>query len=105
MYPNDTHAALLELERQRTGGVYESTGDYRCENGCAGAQALFFVEGQILCEKCLADYLRKAMAAVIENARAAETYPEVPDVLADIIDDMAETELLNYAEYYYSRAV
>ena len=103
-FENDTNEAILELERQRTGEIYEDAGAYRCDHGCAACHDLFFVGENILCEKCLVDYLHGAVAEIIELAKLTkEEHAEVFDLLADIIDDMCESELVNYAEYYYSR--
>ena len=101
---NDTRQAVQELERQRLGLVYESAGDYRCENGCVDS-VLFFAEGRILCEKCLLAHLRKTLAAALEQMRSSwDEEAEVFDLLADLLEDSSDEMLLGYAQYYYAQA-
>lgn len=104
-FENNTNEAILKLERQRTAEIYEDAGEYRCDHGCVGYHDLFFVGEYIFCEKCVVEYLRSTVAEIIELAKLTKGEDaEVLDLLVDIIDDMCETELINYAEYYYSRA-
>lgn len=104
-FENDTQAALLELERQRTREIYESAQDYRCEHGCA-AEDVFFAGEHVFCEKCLVEYVQKSLAEIIELARLTDAEnTEVFDLLADMIEDMSDDTLLNYAQYYYSRVM
>lgn len=102
-FQNDTRAAIRELERQRTGEIYESADAYRCENGCM-ADKLFFVDERVLCGKCLIAELRGVMAEVLELARMTrEEYTEVFDLLADFVEDTGDDVLLEYAQYYYAQ--
>lgn len=105
-YNNDTHQAILELERQRTGNYamdYDDDCIYKkeCDECSKHGEYLFNVNSHVICSECICEILREEFSKVVENFQNDTV--DCSTIFSEIISDFSDNELLCYVESIYPK--